>query len=308
MNGEQALSWSARRAGSKARAGLAARVRCLEERLSGSGLELDFFEAAVDTERGLGRVKLVHVARAVRERPLRPKEIAALARLRERTLVELFAMTPGLEARDLRSLYDGLKRAGVAELFLPVISVECDARTGEFGEISLYCDEGHEPLVAPLAAALGAAAPRGPISALGCDFRPGGEPRLKLYRPKPWDQIADTLERRTLAALPPSLRSQPLLTLARRPRGGAWERPRKLYVPFIERASPAEAVRVAALRDGCAPGPVKDFLAGLAADGAGGHVVDYLGCEGTRVEAYIGQPYWRGASAASKAAIGGGEW
>ncbi len=289
MNAAQAERWAAARAGRAAAQGAAESLGVLAAGPASGDLSLDFVEAAVDSERGAARLKLVHVVRP--RAGLDAARLAELCRLRERALARVFAATPGLDAGELRALYTALGREGAAGRFLPVVGVECDARSGAFGEVSLYCDEGAAALLPALAAAVGAPAPRADrLAAVGFDFRAGEPARLKLYRARRWEELAARGEARALAALPESHRLGQALTLARRPRGGSWERPRKLYLAFVERLSRAQARTVAELARACGPGPLRAFLTELVAQGAGPHVVDYLGCEGGRLEAYFGQP------------------
>lgn len=291
MNAREAMSWVRARCGRLPPAveeGLRRRTALLEDSTRGGGTQPDYFEVALDSEKLFRRVKLVHVTRfpggvsdAVRRKTSRSREAA---------LTEIFRSTPGLALKELKRMYDALHHSKVED-FLPTASVECDLSTGTFTEISLYSDDAPAPLMAPLCRSLGAVPedPNEVPEAVGYDFRPGSPCRAKLYCLRPLAELKkDPRCALSLAPFPERWFAGRLLALSRAAEGGAWERG-KIYLSYIARHSPSEACRTEALAADCPAGPLRRFLDALAA-AAPGHVVDYLGADGPRFEAYVGLP------------------
>jgi len=291
VNRAEILAWARAQCPDAARgvlAELSAQTGLLAASSAGAGFLIDYFEAAVNSAAPRSRLKLVHVAGFMQDSDRKRRRKAALRR--REALESLFKANRGFDLAGLRRMYDRAFAGGVEDFF-PVASVEWEAASGRFAEVSLYSDERPAELARALNGDLGRGLDLPRVYAVGYDFRPGKPSRFKLYHRRAGGMGARASGRPFLA-LPRACLPDEHLVLRRRPDGGRLEDARKVYLCYLSPEASRLDCRVSVLARACAPGPLKRFLESLEAS-AGGQWLDYIGCEKGTFEAYVARPAWR---------------
>ncbi|MFH1723473.1 MAG: hypothetical protein ABII00_02510 [Elusimicrobiota bacterium] len=297
MNATDILNWTRHHYGAAVRPIMRDLERQIDLLTSAGGegvFILEFFEAAMNNHDLFNRVKLVHVAQFYEQ--IREQRKREIARRRRQCLREIFDKW-GMNPEPLERMYDHVFAHGL-HTYYPVASVEWDVPSGKFQEVSIYTETDCARVAAAIARGLGV--PKKGLArtlgldrmfAVGYDFRPGKPSRFKLYHTHPL--TVERLRRYSSAkpyfTMPKRMLPKEYLVLKRKTEGEDFEDTRKVYLPYLARRSINEGHTIFGMAAHCRKGILKDFFKNIRHT-ADGTFLDYIGCEGTKIEVYYGKP------------------